>query len=95
MITILIPAYNAEKTLEKTIKSVIRQTYPDWNLVIVNDGSTDNTKAICRKYSQKDSRITYYSQSNKGLIETRKVLLGHIREEGYFSFVDADDILHP
>ena len=51
MITILIPAYNAEKTLEKTIKSVIRQTYPDWNLVIVNDGSTDNTKAICRKYS--------------------------------------------
>lgn len=94
MVTILIPAYNAEKTLEKTIKSVIRQTYPDWNLVIVNDGSTDSTKAICRKYSQKDSRITYYSQSNKGLIETRKVLLGHIRG-GYFAFADADDILHP
>ena len=80
MDTSLTPAYNAEKVPKKTIKLVIRQTYPDWNFVVVNDGSTDNTKAIYRKYSRKDSRITYYSQSNKGLIEPRKVLHGNIGE---------------
>lgn len=93
MITILIPAYNAEKTLEKTIKSIIAQTYENWKLVIINDGSKDNTERICRKYSIKDKRINYYSQENKGLIETRKLLLRRVQGK-YWTFVDADDILH-
>ena len=93
MVTILIPAYNAEKTLEKAIKSILCQTYENWKLVIMNDGSRDKTEEICRKYSEKDRRISYYSQHNKGLIETRKVLLRYVQGE-YWTFVDADDILH-
>lgn len=94
MVTILMPAYNAGKTIERTITSVIKQNYTNWNLVIINDGSTDNTEKICKKYSVKDRRIMYYSQDNKGLIEVRKELLRYVTGN-YFMFVDADDILHP
>ncbi len=57
MISIIVPVYNGEKKLHKCINSIIAQTFKDWELILVNDGSKDNSGEICDSYSQKDSRI--------------------------------------
>ena len=93
-IDILIPAYNAEKFIRKTIDSIIGQTYAEWNIIVLNDGSTDSTYKICSQLAKKDNRIKVFSQNNQGLVETRKNLLKKVKSD-YFTFVDADDSLHP
>ena len=92
--SIIIPAYNAERYISEAIESVINQTYTNWELIIVNDGSTDNTEKIAQSYAQKDSRITYITQENKGVSVARNI--GYNASKGdYLGFLDADDYWLP
>lgn len=90
MISVIIPAYNASKTIKKAIKSVLTQTYTDFELIIVDDGSTDNTLALCLNIAQKNEKITLIHQDNKGLVKARIEGIRHAKGE-YVFFLDADD----
>lgn len=89
------PAYNAEKTIEAAICSIIRQSYERWELIIVNDGSTDKTSAILSQFVQIDSRIKVKTlQFNKGRGFARQMCL-ELATGQFISFIDADDLWHP
>lgn len=90
-ISVIIPAYNAEKYISKTIESVLQQTYDNFEIIIVNDGSQDNTGAIIKEYQEKDNRIKYIEQENQGETIARNVGMEHATGE-YISFLDADDL---
>ena len=93
MISVIIPVYNTEKFLKKCLDSVIGQTYRDLEIILVNDGSTDNSLAICREYEKKDSRIVLFSKENEGQGKARN--LGILESHGdYITFVDSDDWIH-
>lgn len=88
-----VPAYNAEKTVGRAIDSVLAQTYSEIEIIIVNDGSTDNTWRVLRRYQQKHpQKIKIFSQKNKGLGATRNVLLEKAVGD-YIINLDADDWL--
>lgn len=90
MISVLMPVYNSEKYLREAIDSIIFQTYTDWELIIINDGATDNSKAIIESYS--DSRIRYFENpQNIGLIKTLNKGIDLCRGE-YVARMDSDDI---
>ncbi len=89
-ISIVIPAYNAGKYIEKCIQSIINQTYRNFEIIIVNDGSTDNTKAICKKYVKLDNRIKLISTENRGAGSARNTGIAEAKGR-YISFVDSDD----
>ena len=91
MISIVIPVYNAEKYLKKCVDSVLGQTYPNWELILIDNGSTDDSMSICREYAGIDNRITAIHQyQNKGVSVARN--LGMQRCSGEFiTFIDADD----
>lgn len=92
-VSVLMPVYNGEAYLEEAIKSIIGQSYTDWELIVINDGSTDNTKQIIRSFE--DNRIKYYENTeNCGLIETLNNGLTLCQNE-YIARMDADDIAHP
>ena len=91
-ISIIIPIYNAERHLEKCLKSVIEQTYKNLEIILVNDGSTDMSKKICEEYQKKDLRIVLLNQSNMGPAETRNRGLSIATGE-YISFIDSDDYI--
>jgi len=90
MVTIVTPAYNASKYISETIESVLNQSYDNWEMLIVNDGSTDNTKEIVESFS--DKRIKLINQSNQGVSVARNKALDEAKGE-YITFLDADDIL--
>jgi glycosyltransferase involved in cell wall biosynthesis len=94
LISILAPIYNAEVYLKECLDSIINQTYKNLEIILVDDGSTDNSLAICKLYAESDSRIKWFTQLNKGILETRGVLMNKISGD-FFSFVDADDYLEP
>lgn len=87
------PAYNAEKFISESIDSVIAQTYTNWELVVVNDNSSDSTLQILERYSCKDSRIVVDSNTSglHGAANTRNIALNLARGE-YIAFLDSDDI---
>ena len=89
-ISIVIPAYNAGKYIEKCIQSIINQTYRNFEIIIVNDGSTDNTKAICEKYVKLDNRIKLISTENRGAGCARNTGIAEAKGK-YISFIDSDD----
>ncbi len=90
-VSIIMPAYNAEKYIGEAIQSVIAQTYNDWELIIVDDGSTDNTRDVIKSYTNQDSRIRYYYQVNGKQGRARN--LGLSKAVGKFvGFLDADDL---
>lgn len=94
LISVVIPVYNADRYLEKCLDSVIRQTYSNLQIILVDDGSTDNSAQICRRYAEEDRRIQIICQKNQGVSAARNV--GIERAEGcYIGFVDADDWIHP
>ncbi|MGN0274871.1 MAG: glycosyltransferase family 2 protein [Chordicoccus sp.] len=95
MVSIIIPAYNAAKHIGKCIKSVQSQTYSRWNLIIVDDGSLDQTSNVIKEYQKKDHRIHLIRQSNTGEYGARRTGLFSNKcvESEYAMFVDADDIL--
>ena len=90
MITVIINVYNAEKYIKKCLDSIINQTYKDLEILIINDGSTDKTLSICKKY--KDKRIRIISTDNKGLALSRNVGLDNAKGD-YIYFVDVDDYI--
>ena len=91
-VSVVIPIYNAEKYIEKTLGSVINQTYKNLEIILVNDGSTDNSLNICQKIKDVDNRIQIINQSNKGVSEARNA--GKMIATGeYIIFIDSDDIL--
>ena len=92
LISIVMPVYNAEKWVENGIQSVQNQSYKNWELILVNDGSSDTTLELCNKISQKDERIVIYSQENKGPSAARNLGLSKINGE-YFLLIDCDDFL--
>ncbi len=91
-ISVIIPAYNAEKTIQETIESVLNQTFPDFELIIINDGSTDKTLEIISNLS--DSRIKVFSFPNSGAQKSRNRGISLATGE-YLSFIDADDLWTP
>ena len=91
LISIILPVYNAEMYVAQTIESVLRQTYANIELIIVNDGSTDNSEEICKKY-ESDPRVRYFQQSNKGLSASRQFGIDQCKG-AYFLTIDADDYI--
>ena len=92
LVSIIIPVYNGEKYIADTIQSVIDQTYKNWELIIVDDGSTDNTADVVKQFN--DSRISYIKKNNTGVSDTRN--LGAMISKGeILCFLDADDIWLP
>lgn len=90
LISIVIPVYNAELYLEECISSILRQTYVYFELILIDDGSTDNSLIICRSFEKKDSRIEVFHQDNSGVSSARNLGIRLAHGE-YICFVDADD----
>ncbi|PKF74733.1 glycosyltransferase family 2 protein [Chryseobacterium sp. PMSZPI] len=91
-VSVIIPVYNVENFLVETIESVLTQSLPEIELILVNDGSTDGSAVICESYQQKDSRIKYFSQNNSGVSVARNLGLSHATGEFIF-FLDSDDTI--
>ena len=91
-ISIIIPVFNNESLIGKCIQSIINQTYKNWELIIVDDGSTDNSLYECKKYEDKDSRIKVIHQENQGVSRAR--YNGFKCAKGkWITFVDSDDTI--
>ena len=92
LISIIIPIYNTEKYLKKCIDSVILQSYYNIEIILVNDGSTDNSLNICKEYKKKDKRIKLIDKKNGGLSDARNVGIKNSKGK-YIGFVDSDDFI--
>jgi len=90
LVSILIPVYNVERYLAQCLDSIVNQTYRNLQIVIIDDGSKDNSLAICQKYAERDKRMVIYHQKNQGVATTRNHLLEKAQGD-YLLFVDADD----
>ena len=91
-ISVVVPVYNAEKFLKKSIESVLSQTYQNFELILINDGSVDNSEAICNKYAFADKRIKVISQKNSGPAASRNAGVRNAAGDFVF-FLDADDFI--
>lgn len=92
-VSVIIPAYNMEQYIARTLDSIINQDYKDIEIIVIDDGSTDNTKKIINEYAKKDNRIRpFYSKTNKGVSATKNIGLKQSTGE-YIIFVDSDDEL--
>ena len=89
-VSIIVPVYNAERYLRQAIDSVKTQTFQDWELILVDDGSTDSSNAICHEYADADKRIRLIEKENGGLSSARNAALDIAIGE-YIFFLDADD----
>lgn len=94
LITVIIPAYNVEETIEDVIKSVLVQTYKNFEIIIIDDGSTDGTYLIIKKLSELNSKINVYRQKNKGVSAARNKGISLAKGE-YIYFLDGDDYIEP
>jgi len=93
-LSVIIPVYNSEKYLFHCIESILNQTFSDFEIILVNDGSKDNSKAICEDYSTKYDEINTYTIKNSGSAYARNY--GLEKSQGtYVSFIDSDDWIHP
>lgn len=94
LVSIVIPAYNVEKYLERCLQSVMCQTYPNWECIVINDGSEDHTGSILEKWAEKDRRFRIYTQENQGMGPTRNRAISLAKGE-YVTFIDSDDWVEP
>lgn len=94
MISIVVPVYNSARWLDACIESICRQTMPDWELVLVDDGSTDGSDAIVRAWEKRDGRIRSFRKENGGVSSARNFGIDRARGE-YLMFVDSDDVCSP
>ena len=93
-VSIIVPMYNAEKFIGKTIESVLSQTYENWEMLIMNDVSTDNSLAVVNEYVKKDDRIKVVNtEKNMGVVKGRNHLID-LANGKYIAFLDADDYWH-
>ena len=96
MLAVIIPAYNAEKTIESCIKSLLLQTYKAKEIIVVDDGSKDKTLAILTELSKSDKTIKIIHQNNKGVSAARNIALENVSPEiTHICFVDSDDTVKP
>ena len=94
LVSIIVPVYNTSKYLPQCLDSILRQTVPDFEVICVNDSSTDNSLKILQNYADKDSRIKVYSKENGGISSVRN--FGMTKSGGKFiCFLDSDDYIHP
>ena len=89
-ITVIVPVYNVENYLDKCLDSLVNQTYKNLEIIVINDGSIDNSGIICQEYAQKDNRIVYIEKENGGQSEARNMGLDRMTGS-YVTFVDSDD----
>lgn len=94
LISVIVPVYNVEEYLNQCIESILNQTYPHLEIILVNDGSTDTSLEICQTYSRTDSRVHVLSQNNQGVVAARQKGIDHAHGT-FLSFVDADDWIEP
>ena len=90
LISVIVPVYNVEKYLDRCVKSILRQTYKDFELILVDDGSPDKCPSMCDEWAKKDKRIHVIHQANQGLSAARNAGI-RIAEGEYLTFVDSDD----
>ncbi len=94
LISVIIPAFNTEKYLDRCIESVVNQSYNNLEIIIVDDGSTDNTPELCDKWAERDNRITVLHTDNNGVSNAR--IMGINASNGkYIGFIDSDDFIDP
>ena len=94
LLSVIVPIYNAEFYLHKCIDSILAQTFREFELILVNDGSTDSSGKICDQYEKRDKRVRVCHTKNRGAVVARKT--GIDRAKGrYIGFVDADDYIEP
>jgi glycosyltransferase len=93
-ISVIVPVYNTEKYLRRCVDSILAQTYTDFELLLIDDGSTDGSPAICDEYAALDSRVRVFHKPNGGVSSARNLGLDHARGE-WITFCDADDYVYP
>lgn len=91
-ISVIVPVYNAEPYLRRCVDSILSQTFSDFELLLVDDGSKDQSGAICDEYADRDARVRVFHKANGGVSSARNVGLAHVRSE-WITFVDADDFV--
>ena len=91
-ISIIIPVYNVEKYLEQCLSSLVNQKYRNLEIILIDDGSTDSSLAVCKQWAQKDERIIVIHKENSGVSATRNVGLNYATG-AYVTFVDSDDYI--
>lgn len=94
MISVIMPVFNTEPYLKRAIESVLNQTYQDWELILVDDGSFDSSEKLCDIYAEKDSRIKVIHQRNEGVSVARNIGIQYASGE-FIQFLDSDDWLYP
>lgn len=92
LISIIVPVYNSEKILNRCINSILKQSFRDWELILINDGSTDKSGNICDQYANKDERIRVFHKKNGGVSSARNMGLNYAIGK-WITFVDSDDCL--
>lgn len=93
LISIIVPVYNAEGTLNRCINSIIKQTFSNWELLLIDDGSTDQSYEICDEYAAKDQRIKAFHKKNGGVSSARNIGLDYATGE-WITFCDSDDYVN-
>lgn len=90
--SIIVPVYNVEKYLAECIESIVRQTYTDWELLLIEDGSTDSSKGICSYYAEKNNKIRLFERENSGVSASRNYGVEKAKGD-YIVFIDSDDYI--
>lgn len=93
LVSIIVPVYNAEKTLNRCNFCILSQTFDDWELLLIDDGSTDCSGELCNEYAAKDQRIKVFHKKNEGVSSARNIGLDNAKGK-WITFVDADDYLN-
>ena len=90
LISVIVPVYKVEKYIHKCVDSILTQTFPDFELFLVDDGSPDNCGKICDEYAEKDNRVIVIHKENGGLSDARNVAIDRAKGD-YLTFIDSDD----
>lgn len=93
-VSVIVPVFNSEEYLERCVDSILNQEYQDLELILVNDGSTDRSGEICRRYEEQDPRVLVMTKENSGVSDSRNLAIGQAVGK-YLQFVDSDDWLAP
>src|SRR5215203_6071210 len=93
-VSVVVPVYNTERYIAETINSILKQTFTDFELIVIDDGSTDGSPEILRELAAKDSRIRLTIRENRGIVRTRNELLEQCRGR-YMAVNDSDDLSMP
>lgn len=94
MVSIIVPVYNVKQYISACIESVLRQTYSDWELLLVDDGSTDGSGKVCDEYADKDNRVHVFHKENGGVSSARNLGLDNAIGD-FCIMLDSDDLIHP